>query len=49
MLPPLKNNDQNTKWIDDGRLIVEGIIMSNDISPLVNNRRSVIKDWYVKE
>jgi len=49
VLPPLKNNDQNTKWIDDGRLIVEGIIMSNDISPLVNNRRSVIKDWYVKE
>jgi hypothetical protein len=42
----LKNSDRSQRWIDDGRLVVKGMLIGSDIDSLSNKRRSVIEDWF---
>jgi hypothetical protein len=45
----LSNADSSKRWIDDGRLVVNGILIGGDtngIDSLSKSRRSVIENWY---
>jgi hypothetical protein len=42
----LKNDLTTRRWIDDGRLVINGIVIGPNIQDLSNRRRSVIENWY---
>lgn len=45
---PAFNNDLNKPWINGGRLTVQGIILGDDLTKMVEGRRSIVEDWFYK-
>jgi uracil DNA glycosylase len=42
----LDNTDSSKRWVDDGRLVINGILIGGNIDALSKSRRSVIENWY---
>ncbi len=42
------NDDLDRTWVNGGRLTINGIILGGDLTKLVENRRSVVENWFDK-